>query len=137
MTLDAARRRATRALLLGVVAACVLSPGWLANAGAVGNFRIRGQASSLLPGVPDRLSVQVRNPFEFPIVIRSISVAVGDASARCRAANLSIGRLAAPVRVRPGASVTTSLPIKLAAKAPKACQGRMFPLSFSGRAVRP
>jgi hypothetical protein len=130
------RRWAARATL-AVVALCVLSPGWLASAGAHDGFRIKGRAAGLIPGARGDLVLKIENPFGFAIVVHRVDVIAEDASNHCGADNLRSPGLISAVRIGAGDQVKVTVPIKLRAKAPPACEGASFPLSFSGRATRP
>jgi hypothetical protein len=98
-------------------------------------FRISGSARDLLPGVLDRLTVTVRNPYPFAIRVTAIRAGARDSGA-CKAENLRLTALRRPLVVPQRSVRRFTLPIELASDAPDACQGASFPLVFSGRAVR-
>ena len=98
-------------------------------------FRITGSAEGLLPGMPGRLNVTVRNPYRWPIRVTAIRVSVRDAG-ECPAGNLRPALLRRALVVPARATRRVALPISLAADAPNACQGARFRLVFSGRAVK-
>jgi hypothetical protein len=136
MTLGSARRGVLRAML-ALVAVCVMSPGWLESANAGNRFSIKGRAAGLFPGVSEDLVISIHNPYSFAIVVHGVEVVPGDASDDCRAANLASPGVTAGVRVKPDAVLKVTVPIKLRSKAPRACAGASFPLSFAGTATRP
>lgn len=135
MTSGSARRGVTRAML-ALVALCVLSPGWLGSAQAGSSFKIKGQASGLIPGVSRNLVIVIENPYDFAIVVRGVEVISADASDACPAANISSPGITGDVRVKAGAVVKVTVPIRLLSKAPPACEGATFPLSFKATARR-
>lgn len=98
-------------------------------------FRITGSAVGLLPGIPGRLTVTVRNPYRFPIRVTALRVSVRDAKG-CSAHNLRPAQLRRRLVVPARGSRSFVVPISLAADAPNACQEARFRLVFSGRAAK-
>ena len=127
---------ATR-VLAAFLSLCFLAPGGVQAAEASGSFHVKGEAGPLFPGVPDDLVLTIRNPFDHPILVTAVRVDVGRASRRCRADNLRTPGFTADVRVSALSNVKVTVPVKLRADAPDRCQGKSFPLRFSGRATRP
>jgi hypothetical protein len=123
-------------LIAAFLTLCFLVPGGVA-AEASGPFRVRGEAGPLFPGVPGELALTIRNPFDHAILVTAVRVDVGNASKRCRAGNLSTPGFTSDVRVKAFSSIDVTVPIRLRADAPDPCQGKTFPLRFSGRATRP
>ena len=76
------------------------------------------------------------HPFDFAIVVHSVHVVVRDASANCGGENLQTPGYTSDVKVKANSRVKVTAPITMAADAPNACQGKSFPLVFSGRATR-
>jgi hypothetical protein len=74
----------------------------------------------------------VSNPQPFALTVTSITTKVKDASAGCRAVNLSVSVFAGGLRTPAHGSATTSVQVSLAPGAPDACSGADFPLVFSG-----
>jgi hypothetical protein len=136
MTPGSARRGVVRAML-ALVALYVMSPGWLESASAGNRFSIKGRADSLIPGIRGDLVLSINNPFDFAIVVHGIEVLADDASNRCGAENLTSPGLTAAVRVKANTVLKVMVPIKLRSKAPTACAGASFPLSFDAMATRP
>lgn len=98
-------------------------------------FRITGSAQGLMPGVPGRLTVTVRNPYRFPIRVTSIQATARDAG-ECRGTNLAPARLRRALVVPRRGVRRVVLPVSLAQNAPNVCQGAAFRLVFTGRAVK-
>lgn len=102
-----------------------------------GSFGIGGSVNGLYPGLTKPLKLTVSNPQHFAIVVTSVTVAVGNASQACGAANLSVTHFSGRRRVGAKGSARVTLEVTLAHSAPDACQGAVFPLRYSGRAVKP
>jgi hypothetical protein len=98
-------------------------------------FHITGSADGLLPGVPGRLRVTVRNPYRFAIRVTTIRAIARDAGG-CSSRNLKSARLRRPLRVPARGTRRVVLAISLDANAPNECQGARFRLVFSGRAAK-
>jgi hypothetical protein len=136
------RRTAVLGAVAGALALSVTALGAVGAWPGAGNapttspgFRITGSADGLLPGVPGRLTVTVRNPYRFAIRVTAIRASARDAGA-CRGRNLTPARLRRPFVVPARATRRVVLPISLAANAPNECQRATFRLAFSGRAVK-
>lgn len=99
-------------------------------------FRISGHIRGLAPGVGAKLRLRVSNPYGFRLVVRQITVRVGDANGACNRANLKIRRYRGRLRIPARRSRRVVLPARLKAAAPTACQGARFPLAYRGRGVR-
>jgi hypothetical protein len=118
------------------LALCVLAPNAVESAEAAAGFSVKGKAGPLFPGVPGDLVLRIRNPFDFPIVVHSVRVVVRDASSNCHGENLQTPGYTSDVKVKANSRVKVTVPITMVANAPNACQGKSFPLVFSGRATR-
>jgi hypothetical protein len=114
-----------------------LGAGGVRSAAVSGSFHVKGEAGPLFPRIPDDLVLTTRNPFDHPILVTAVGVDVGNASRRCRASNLRTPGFTSDVRVSALSNANVTIPIWLQADAPDACQGKIFPLRFSGRATRP
>jgi hypothetical protein len=132
-----AARRAVLAICVALILGVTAGPGWLRSADAVGSIPIAGRVRGLVPGVPRTLRLVIRNPYGFPIVMRSIAVIVGDASRRCSRRDVVSPGLTEPLRVPASSRIAVRVPIKLRRATVDACQGVSYPLTFRGRAVRP
>jgi hypothetical protein len=99
-----------------------------------------GQAPALYPGVPRSLPVTFSNPNNFAISVSSYRVSVTSSSATCPASNLEVA--AGTVSLTPGLSIAkngstpTTVPIRLAASAPDACQRVTFAITVHASAVK-
>jgi hypothetical protein len=102
-----------------------------------GSFRIAGSVGGLYPGLTKPLKLTISNPQHFAIVVTSVTVAVGDASQGCKAGNVAVTRFSGRRRVGARGSAQVTLELTLVHAAPDACQGAVFPLRYSGRAVKP
>ena len=124
--------------LVGAGAAAVSDPGAAPlMTGSSSRFSISGNVAGLYPGASLLLVLTISNPQQFAIVVNSITTSVGSPSASCSAANLSVssflGSLAVPAQGTATVTVTATMPHS----APNACQGAVFPLQYSGTAVKP
>jgi hypothetical protein len=131
------RTLGTARILAAFLALHFLAPGGVESAEASGSFRVKGKAGPLFPGVSGDLVLTIRNPFDHPILVTAVRVEVGKASRRCRAGNLRTPGFMSDVRVSALSNAKVTVPIRLRADAPDPCQGKSFPLRFSGRATRP
>jgi hypothetical protein len=134
------RRAATSGRALAALAGAAALLAFSLTAFAAGEarpgpkrFTITGSATGLYPGGVGHLALRVRNPYRRHLRVRALRVRVRDASRRCRASNLSIGRFRGFVDVRPRRTAIVRLTARLAAKAPAGCSGARFPLRFSGK----
>lgn len=106
--------------------------------GSSASFRISGRLRGLYPGKRKIMTIKVKNPNRFPIVVKEMRVAVkrstkpGCGPEWIKARKRFLISLLVPARARAFAS----LPVKLRAKAPGACKGARWRLRFRGGAVR-
>ena len=102
-----------------------------------------GQTQTLYPGLTRSLPVTFTNPNSFDILVTSYRVSVAAPASKattCPASNLQVPsgtvnlnpRLAAPKQ----GSVATTVPIKLSADAPDACQQVTFSITVNASAVK-
>jgi hypothetical protein len=103
------------------------------------SFSIRGDVGDLYPGARAPLNVQVTNPNNSPLTVRSIAVRVEDSDV------IGCGR----EWIRPGKDVQISalvpakstahlsFPVRMLGSAPVVCQGATWPLYFSGAGTVP
>ena len=98
-------------------------------------FGISGSVGGLFPGAHRALVLKVTNHHGFAIVVRSVSVLVGAGGHGCPAGNLTVAGFsgAAPVPARGSGNIT--LPVTLSPNAGDACQGAVFPLTYSASAT--
>lgn len=159
---SAARRRTTfrlvvLALIAGVVLAAFLQlrlgaghPAVITAIGAGGGaasadapsardngFSISGSVSGLFPGSSLPLVLTVTNPHPFPIQITSIATSVGSPSPGCASSNLAVTEFAGKLMVPANSTANVTLTATLGHTTPDACQGAVFPLHYTGTAVKP
>jgi hypothetical protein len=99
-------------------------------------FSINGSVTGLAPGVGSQLPLTISNPFNFPIRVVTLTVAVGDAGASCLGKNLQVQPLQRSVPVPARGSATTLLPVTILSSSPDVCQQAAWPLTYGGQAVR-
>jgi hypothetical protein len=100
------------------------------------SVKISGHVSGMVPGRVATIKARVRNPGKVAALVKKVTATVGDAGPGCDAGNLVVTRSKKAVRVAPGRRVKVKLRATMAASAPDACQGLIFPLSFHAK-VRP
>jgi hypothetical protein len=114
------------------------------SANCVHHFGVTvGQAPTLYPGLTRALPVIYSNPNNFDIFIKTyrVSVTVPSANAAtCPASNLLVPSgtvtLSPTLTTAKNGSVTTTVPIQLAASAPDACQRVRFTVTIDATAVK-
>jgi hypothetical protein len=95
-------------------------------------FGIAGSVGGLYPGRAEPLVLKVTNPYPFAIVVTSLATTVGAAGVGCGGGYLAVPAFSGQMTVLGSGSAHVSVTVKLAHSAPNACQGRVFPLKFSG-----
>lgn len=130
-----------RRLSTALVTFAVIASGTgmaIAASGAAGGdeehgspLTLSGSVEGLTPGAARSLSVTIANPNGKPVVVASVATSVTTPSGTCPVTALTVGDLAAPVTVPAAGSAAGTLPVRLAADAPDACQGATFALRFS------
>jgi hypothetical protein len=102
-------------------------------------FSITGDVDDLYPGARAFLNIQVTNPNNSPLTVRSIDVAVEDSDVvGCGSEWISPGhdvRISALVPAK--ATAHLSFPVRMLGSAPVACQGATWELSFTGGGTVP
>jgi hypothetical protein len=102
-----------------------------------GAFSIAGSVRGLYPGEALPLVLTVTNPWPYAIVVTTVTTDVGGAHPGCGAANLSVEAFSGQLHVSAKGSGRTVVDARMRKAAPDACQGAVFPLSYSGSAFRP
>ena len=97
---------------------------------------VSGSVTGLFPGAHKALAVIVKNTTHVAIRVTRLSATVGNASATCAGANLSVGSFNGSRRVPASGSATITLPVTMSHAAGDACQGVHFPLHYSATATR-
>jgi hypothetical protein len=100
------------------------------------SFTISGKAGGLYPGAVLPLRLTVTNKLTVPIVVTSLTTTVGAASTSCGASNLTVTPFSGQLSVPAKGKAKTTVQVSMAHSAPNACQGAVFPLHYSGQAVR-
>lgn len=99
-----------------------------------GAFTIAGAVGGLYPGASTQLVLTVSNPQPFAIDVTSITTAVANPSASCAGSNLSVAAFSGNLTIPGRGAKKVSVPVALSHAAPDACQGVVFPLTYSGLA---
>ena len=124
--------------VIGAGAAVVSpSPSTAVASGETGRFGISGSVTGLYPGASMPLVLTVSNHQEFAIVVDSITTSVGSPSPACASANLSVSQFTGNLAVPAEGTSNVTVTVTLSHAAPDACQGAVFPLQYSGTAVKP
>jgi hypothetical protein len=102
-------------------------------------FRITGDVDDLYPGARALLNVQVTNPNNSPLTVRSIDVAVEDSDVvGCGSEWISPGRDVRISALVPAKSTAhLSFPVRMLDNAPAECQGATWTLAFTGGGTVP
>ena len=102
-------------------------------------FTITGDVGDLYPGARVPLNVQVTNPNDTPLTVRSIAVSVEDSNViGCGREWIRPGRdvrISALVPAKSAAHL--SFPVRMLGNAPVACQGAAWTLNFTGGGTVP
>jgi len=113
--------------------------GWASQSSLAGNgssFSISGRVSGLYPGAVLPLTLTVSNSRSFPIDVTSISAAVGAPGGGCAASNLTVTSFSGQLFVPGKGARHAVVQVTLRHAAPNHCQGAVFPLTYSGTAVK-
>lgn len=123
------------------------TPGNNGNGKGGGNdnktFAISGTVTGLHPGVTDKqLVLALQNNSNSPIVVRSLTVAVGQMPSGCSKSSILLDGQPAPqtrtfsvnINIARNGFGSYSVPISMAAEAPNACANAIFPLQYGGQA---
>ena len=100
------------------------------------HFYMRGHVSGLYPGATVTLQLRIANPALFPIDVTSVTTAVATLRPACPAGSLTVAPFTGSFAVPARQTATLPLAATLARAAPNACQGAVFPLQYSGLAVK-
>jgi hypothetical protein len=92
---------------------------------------LRGHVSGLYPGAKVWLPLVLRNPNKIPLTIQRITTRVGNAAPGCPSTFLRVRPFDGSLRVPARGTAQASLKVRLRRKAPDACQGARFPLTFT------
>jgi len=102
-------------------------------------FTITGDVGALYPGVRAPLNVQITNPNNSPLTVRSIAVGVEDSNVvGCGREWISPGDdVKISALVPPKSTAHLSFPVRMMSSAPVACQGATWTLNFTGAGTVP
>ncbi|MBC9734956.1 hypothetical protein [Nocardioides marmotae] len=101
-------------------------------------FTVSGGVHNLYPGAQRRAVLRIKNKRPFAIQVRRILVTVTSTNKPgCPRSMVKSPGWAGSVRVPRGKTRVVRVPIRMRAVAPQACQGAVFALRYTGRAVRP
>lgn len=99
-------------------------------------FTIAGESSDLTPGVTRPLPLTISNTQNFDIIVKTITVSVGSAGPGCPGSNAVATGFNGALTVPKKGTASLSLTIGMVANAANACQGKTFPLTYSGTGVK-
>jgi hypothetical protein len=128
-----------RRALIVLAALLVLSPGSSAAENPAKAFTIAdvGTVTGLVPGGTVTRKVRVTNPGNQDIKVTRLDTSVGRPSPHCPANAVTVDALAAPVLVARNSVADVNLTVRMARSAPDTCQSLVFPLTYSGTAIKP
>lgn len=106
------------------------------DGGTTRTFDVTGTVDGLLPTVQRDLPVLLESPYRFDVDVVTIDVDVGDPPGDCDAVDLLVSPPQVPVTVPARSEVTLVGSAALAADAPDACQGAVWPLTWTATATR-
>ena len=113
-------------------------PGVVGGVTLETSFRVKGRVRKLYPGRRKSMTVHVRNPHGYAIVVRELGVRVRKSDrpgcGRRWVRPKRVVRLS--LLVPPHSRARASFPVRMRAAAPDACQGARWGLRFRGTAVR-
>jgi hypothetical protein len=100
------------------------------------SFPISGHVEGLWPGARAGMPLRIRNPWSWPIRVKSVIVYANPSGRPCPLANLQIRAFKGLFRVRAHSARVLVLPVAMRSTAPTGCQSATFALTFRGKAVR-
>jgi hypothetical protein len=99
-------------------------------------FIASGQVEDLRPGATQPMVVTVRNPNNSPIRVTSVTMHAAAASGACPASSLDLPAWTGSLLVAKRSTATVTVDVGLEAGAPSECSGAIWPLTYSGSAVK-
>lgn len=112
------------------------SPVVQAAGSAIRPAVVHGHVSGLYPGARKQMRIVVRNPQTFPVRVTQVTARVSNASSTCRSRNVRIVRFTGSRAIAGHGRIRISLSSRMRRKAPNACQGLRFPVTFTATMVR-
>jgi hypothetical protein len=98
-------------------------------------FSIAGSVGDLFPGKTLPLVLVISNPAKVPITVTSIATTVGAASVHCGAPLVKVTKFSGDLAVKADKTRDITVHVHLDLSAPNACQGALFPFTYSGLAT--
>jgi len=97
---------------------------------------ITGDVEGLHPGVDAVLELTITNPYRFDVQVRDLDVVVTDASPDCSASALVVEPAPTGLVIAGRGEGNVTVPIAMPRSVPDACQGAVFPLSYTATAIQ-
>lgn len=107
------------------------------GAGKRRGFEISGGVTGLFPGATRPVELTLTNRESLPITVVSVTTTVGNASARCSAAYVSVSAFSGHLTVAGDSSANLTVSASMAHSAPDSCQAAVFPFRYAGEATSP
>jgi len=125
------------ALVVGIMATVATAAAAMIpfRASAPHSFSIRGSVNGLTPGAKTSLRVRIRNPYRRRIRVVSVRAFVKPSGHPCPVVNIRVKPFRGSLLIGARSSRSLSLEVSMSRSAGLACQGAIFPLRFSGRAI--
>lgn len=99
-----------------------------------GGLALSGHIAGLMPGQQARMAIHVRNRLRRVVHLRSVKTTVHAAARDCSGKNLVVAPYRGRLRIGPGRSARVTVRVRMRFNSPDACQGELFPLTFTGQA---
>lgn len=99
-------------------------------------FVVHGHVSGLYPGVRKQMRIIVRNPQSFTVRVTQVTARVSNASIACRSRNVRIVRFTGSRTIPGHGRIRIYLSSRMRRRAPNACQGARFPVTFTATMAR-
>jgi len=99
-------------------------------------IKLSGHVAGLYPGAAKSFRVSVDNRSRRRWVVRLVKAVTGAPNRRCPAESLRLAPYRGALELPPRARRSVSLKAALRIDVPDACQGALFPLTFSARVSR-
>jgi hypothetical protein len=97
---------------------------------------VHGHVRGLYPGATRPMQVSVRNPAPVSVRLVRMTARVSNASSACLSRNVSIRRFVGAKTIAPLGRIRISLRSRMRRRAPNACQGARFPVTFTATLTR-
>lgn len=99
-------------------------------------FTITGTTSGLAPGVARPLNLTLANTQNFDIIVKTVTVTIGSAGPGCASSNATASSFNGSLTVPKNGTAPLVLSIRMVDNPANACQGKTFPLTYAGTAVK-